>query len=46
MFSRLADSLERVNPLAVQALAAQARALQSPDWLYNSTPLVLPASPD
>ncbi|MCG2630855.1 hypothetical protein L6654_29930 [Bradyrhizobium sp. WYCCWR 13023] len=44
IFSRLADSPERVNPVSAQALAANARALQSPDWLYNSTPLVLPAS--
>jgi hypothetical protein len=36
IFSRLADSVERVNPVSVQALAAHARAPQGSVWLYNS----------
>jgi hypothetical protein len=36
IFSRLADSLERVNPVSLQALAARARAPKGSVWLYNS----------
>ncbi|MVT49196.1 hypothetical protein GPL17_01695 [Bradyrhizobium yuanmingense] len=37
IFSRLADSAERVNPVSLQALAAQARAPQGSIWLYNTS---------
>jgi hypothetical protein len=42
IFSRLADGLERVNPVSLQPKAARARAPQRSVWLYNAVPLVLP----
>ncbi|MBR1170063.1 hypothetical protein ACNJYD_14740 [Bradyrhizobium sp. DASA03005] len=37
IFSRLADSAERVNPVSLQALAAHARAPPGSIWLYNTS---------
>jgi hypothetical protein len=42
IFSRLADSVERVNPVSLQAQAARARAPQGSVWLYNALRLSCP----
>jgi hypothetical protein len=42
IFSRLADSAERVNPVSLQAQAAHARAPQRSVKLYNAFRLSCP----